>query len=204
MRLLPAFLLAVISSINVFATDTTCVDISQVSHVKTLYKFVSSAYIGFDENLQANYHHIKFKPGLIHDGTIPPAYVSRKAVMRFSVCNNADTAASVWFFPGFYFWDVDLYRTNGPGLERIADQKPAVRNNLSYRLIALGPHQTDTIIAELRIVKTHINALRPRLVNLNRLSSFVSDVRSSHETNNIVTFLFSGLLLMMILFSMAN
>jgi signal transduction histidine kinase len=204
MRLLSAFLLVIVSSINVFAGDTTCVDISQVNHVKTLYKVVSSAYIGLDEKLEVNYNNINFKPGLIHDGTIPPAYVSRKALMRFSICNNADTAVSVWFFPGFYFWDVDLYRINGSGLERIADQKPALKNNLSYRLITVGPHETDTIIAELSIVKTHINALRPRLVNFTRLNSFVSDVRSGHEANNIVTFLFSGLLLMMILFSLAN
>ena len=79
-----------------------------------------------------------------------------------------------------------------------------MQDNVGYRQITLNGKDSASFYAELKLVKTHINTMRPRIIHANRVESFIKDMQDANSIDNTITYLFSGLLLMMILFSLAN
>jgi signal transduction histidine kinase len=189
---------------NSDTTSTPCIDISKISYVRVISRLSYSTFIGKDQSLEKTYASLSFKKGMVHSGPIPPNDVTKKAIIRFTVCNSADSTVSIWFFPGFFYWNSTFYRQDANGLIKLPATSPPTKDNLSYQLLTLVAHDSAIIYAELDQIKTYINSMRPRLVHHQRLESFITDLQASHNDANMVTFLFSGLLLMMILFSIAN
>lgn len=181
------------------------IDISTVKLVKSLSKDVTSAYFRHDEEVSVqNVKNKLFSPGVIHKRTVPNPYVTQKAVLQFSLCNSADTATGIYFFPGFYYRSINLYRLEQDKLLRIPRVLPDNPDSIGYRYILLAAHDSVTIFAELVFIKTYINTLRPRLINKEYFNSFVNDLHSTHNESELMTYIFCGLLLMMILYSIAN
>jgi signal transduction histidine kinase len=190
---------------QVDSLNNKCIDISKIRLVKSISRYVSVAYFSEKADLPVFYSSsLQFTPGIIYTKTIPTDIVTKKAVLRFHLCNSADTATGVYFFPGFYYRYIRLYRLRNDKLEEIPRKLPDNPDSIGYRFIALPAHDTATIFAELGFLKTYVNTLRPRLINPEYESSFVTDLHSAHNESELMTYVFCGLLLMMILFSMAN
>lgn len=185
-------------------TLADCIDIKKIALSENIKQKIGFAYIEPKTSLTAAYDTLQFNKGPIHKNFVPEAYVTKKAVLRFNICNTADTAQSVWFFPAFYYWDVKLFRLDRGRLKEIPSILPVTPKEISYRLISLAPHDSATIIAELVFVRTHLNKINPALISTGYLASYVKDLDSTNMESKIITYLFCGLLLMMILFSLAN
>lgn len=183
---------------------TGCIDISKITLSEGIGKKIGFAYIAPGESLTKVYDSLVFNNGPIHKNFIPETYVTKKAVLRFTICNTADTAMSVWFFPGLYYWSSQLYQLQGTQLKGIPSILPVHLKEISYRLVSLAAHDSATLIAELTFVRTHLNKIRPSLINPAYLASYVKDLDSTNMESKIITYLFCGLLLMMILFSLAS
>jgi signal transduction histidine kinase len=189
------------------AQDTAAgpsIDISKIGYVRYMSAFASSATISKKESLANALPGLSFKKGMLYPGNVPSPAVTKKAIIRFRLRNSADSAVSVWFFPGFYYWDAILYRQQGNSLQPLPKVAPPIVDNMAYRKITLAAHDSAVFFAELHFVRTYINTMRPRLVHEQRVEVFMSNVRADHEPANMATYLFCGLLLMMILFSIAN
>jgi signal transduction histidine kinase len=183
---------------------TTCIDFNKITLADNIEEKIGVAYIEPGASLTEIYDSLVFNQGAIHKNFIPEGYVTKKAVLRFNICNTADTIRSGWFFPGLYYWDIQLFRLRGTQLEKIPPVLPRNPKEISYRLISLAPHDSITIVAELTLVRTHLNRIRPSIINPDYLVSFVKDLDSTNMQSKIITYLFCGLLLMMILFSLAS
>ncbi|MBK5270546.1 MAG: hypothetical protein JJE22_05990, partial [Bacteroidia bacterium] len=179
-------------------------DISKIGLKKEIVKTISSIYINKNQNPEKDFASLHFTPGLKHKGSIPNNFVTKKILLKFNVSNSADSTVSVYFFPGFYYWNIRLYQQEGNNLKRIPSVLPKNNDSIGYRLISLHAHDSATVIAELSFVKTYINVIRPRLINSDFLNSYVADLHITHSDIDLVTYVFCGLLLMMILFSIAN
>jgi signal transduction histidine kinase len=186
------------------SSSIPCIDISKIGYGQRISSQAWSGFISHTDSLATNFSQLAFKKGMVHKTTVPPIDVTRKAILRFSICNTSDTASSIWFFPGFFYQSIKLYKQEKENLVAIPVIIPEIKDNHGYRLITLPAHDSATIFAELKLVRTHINSMRPRLIHADRIDAFIKDIQADHRTNNMVTFVFSGLLLMMILFSMAN
>ena len=211
MKRLTHYLLLIISylllgAFHANAQDTVhnCIDVSKITYSQRIAPKASSTLIKKTESLVEKAKGLKLQPGLVHTSTVPPRDVAKKAIIRFAVSNSADSLVNVWFFPGFFFEEIHLYREQPGGLSLIPPVAPQVKDNLGYRQISVNPHDSFVVYAELEFVRTHINIIRPRLIHADRIATFSKDVRADHWDTNVATFLFSGLLLMMILFSMAT
>jgi signal transduction histidine kinase len=181
------------------------IDINKVKLVKSISRYVYTAYSDQKKlPLPAFYSTLQFTPGVTHVKTIPNDFVTKRAILRFNLCNSSDTSLSVYFFPGFYYRKIQLYRLRNERLEAIPRQLPDDPDSIGYRLIPLGAHDSATIFAELGFVKTYVNTMRPRLITPEYQSSFAVNQHSAHNDSELMTYVFCGLLLMMILFSMAN
>jgi signal transduction histidine kinase len=183
---------------------TGSIDISKITLSESIREKISFAYMGSDESLRDVYDSLVFNDGPIHKNFIPEKYVTKKAVLRFTICNTADTARSVWFFPGLYYWNTQLYQLQGTQLKTVPSILPVHLKEISYRLITLKAHDSATLIAELTFVRTHLNKIVPTLIHPAYLASYVKDQDSTNMESKIITYLFCGLLLMMILFSLAS
>jgi len=180
------------------------VDISKIALSERIEKNIGFSYLDNKAMLPETYHSLTFNTGAIHKRQIPDKFVTKKAILRFNICNGSDSAKSIWFFPGLYYWDSQLYDLEGDTLKKIPSILPDQPKEISYRYITLPAHDSATIIAELRFVRTHLNSIRPILISPGYLASFIKDLDSTNMESKIVTYLFCGLLLMMILFSLAS
>lgn len=179
-------------------------DISRVLFVKPLMQQVSTSFVDDKRNLSQNFSRIIFKPGTIYKGAIPNSQVTRRIVIKFNVCNTADTTVHICFFPGFYYNYIQLYRLEGTALLKLPNEMPPIPDSIGFRMFSIAAGDSTTLVAELGVIKTYINTIRPRLVNASQTGIFISSLRSDHTRIQLVTYVFCGLLLMMILFSMAN
>ncbi len=180
------------------------IDISKIVLSKDIKKKIDFAYIEPHDLLTGKYNSLVFNKGVIHKGLIPQEYVTKKAILRFNLSNTADSAQSIWFFPGLYYWDSKLYQAEGGQLKTIPSILPVYPKEISYRSITLAPHDSVTIVAELTFVKTHLNSIGPTLISPGFLRSYVKNLDSTNMEMKIITYLFCGLLLMMILFSLIS
>jgi len=185
-------------------TLPACIAINKIALSEDIKQKIGFAYIEPKTALPAIYDTLQFNKGPIHNNFIPEGHVTQKAVLRFNICNTADTSQSTWFFPGLYYWDIQLFRLNKGKLEKITSVLPVTTKEISYRLITLAPHDSATIVAELTLVRTHLNRIRPSLISPGYLPSFIQDLDSTNMESKVITYLFCGLLLMMILFSLAS
>lgn len=205
-KFLILFIFSVITCCRLPAQDTinpTCFDISRINLAAVINKQVTLSYIDRHTALPATYNSLDFKD-TIPNGFIPNKLVTKKAILRFTLCNGADTAGSVWFFPGFYFWNVQLYEVKAGQLVNIESVLPQIDDEMSFRKISVPRHGSITIVAELIIAKTFLNRYRLSIIHPDYLPAFISELQSARKQANLITFLFCGLLLMMILYSLAN
>lgn len=179
-------------------------DISKVLFEQRFEKTISSAYIKSKDDLTTIYPSLQFTAGLKHKGPVPNEFVTQKVILKFNAYNSADTVVSIYFFPGFYFQDIFLYRIENNSLKTIPPVLPDIRDSVGYRLFSLAGKDSATFLVEMTFVKTYNNVVKPRLVNVGYLPAFIVEVRSNYNQNNLITYVFCGLMLMMILFSIAN
>jgi len=200
--LLLLFVCAISNSQDSLLKNAT--DISKITIAKPISNAVSSAVIEKEENVENIYPGIQFTEGVKFKRAVPDKYVTKKIVLKFKLTNSADSSVSIYFMPGFYFDNINLFFVNGDKLTRIPRELPDSPDSIGFRKIKLNANETTTVVAELSMIKTYIVTIRPRLIHVDNTEAFVAQIRSTHNNENLITYIFCGLLLMMILFSIAN
>lgn len=180
-------------------TDISQITLNRVADTRE-YDF---AYADPNTPLSDVYDSLAFRQA-VRKKAIPVQYVTQKAIVRFYVCNTADTSMGVWFFPGIYFRDIQLYKAAGHQLSAIPPVRPQNKDGMSYRYLSLPAHDSALIIAELHPIRTYLNRIEPQLISARYLDSFVIAFHASNPNANLITYVFCGLLLMMILYSLSN
>lgn len=151
----------------------------------------------------------EYSPGLIAEEPMPsvrisPKEVSKKIITEFTLYHTGDTAAKFYFFPGTFFSDTRLYKIENGRVDPLPSIAPDHKDSVSFRLIAVPPHDTVKLMAEIIQVKTYNNIFRPRIINSLYLSSLMADLPAIKKSEAVFTYFFCGLLMMMVLFSLAN
>ena len=90
-------------------------DISKVVVEEKIQNTVSSYFTDDKTSLSQIIFKAPFKPGVQQTGFIPNNIVTKRIILKFNICNSADSAISVFFCPGFYFDKITLYRLKQEG-----------------------------------------------------------------------------------------
>jgi signal transduction histidine kinase len=178
------------------------IDIGKISLNSHLSQTIVGSYISPESSAAKEYPHLDFNKKSIR-GLISSRHVTDKALIRFQITNSADTAKSIWFFPGFYFWHIQLYLDNDGLLQPLPSILPTNADSIGYRLISLAAHDSAIIVAELGAARTYLNRITPQLISTDFLPLFIAWRHGTTSRMNLITYIFCGLLLMMILYSMA-
>jgi two-component system, NarL family, sensor histidine kinase DesK len=184
--------------------DSSVINLNKVATYKMIRDETQVAFLSSDAALDTSYFNLKFQNGSLFKKDVPAKFINHKLILRFYLANEADVTDSVWFFPGFYFSAIQLYRLSGNQLIKIPNREPDFSDSMGYRLITLVPHDSSIFLAELHFVKTYTNNIKPRIIQKPYFSAFLFELSSTNFYVNMITYIFCGLLLMMILFSGAN
>lgn len=204
----PVYLLVLLLSFScshLRAQDTiqlTYFNIDEVHLKKRLGENYASAYMERNANLQQEYSRLKFQRSAFHKDLIPDKYVTKKAIVRFNIRNNDDTLCSIVFYPGYYYDNINLFQLKANQLLPLPTILPENSNETSYRFIPMPAHDSATIVAEMTFVRTYSNSMRPQLIQPEYLTSFINDLYTNNKNLKIFTYLFCGLLMMMIMYSL--
>src|SRR6266446_10010885 len=136
-------LILLCSTCKLFCQDTSLnyIDISQAKYVDTLRDQIATAYVSPALSIEKKYNQFDFQIGRKFR-TIPPDLVAKKVIGKFKIANSSDSERSVYFFPGFYFDDISLFRQTDHGLVELPRILPEKSDSLGYRLIVLPPHDS--------------------------------------------------------------
>jgi signal transduction histidine kinase len=133
---------------------------------------------------------------------ITPKLVQKDFFLKFAVTNQADTIIDFYFSPGIYFEEIKLYQLDQSGKGVAALNRYPDEIN-GFKKMELGSHQAATYFVKLKFIRTTTNTFTPVLVRDYYKNSYIITYQNSDRSGNIITFVFSGILLMMIFYSIA-
>ena len=132
---------------------------------------------------------------------VPASLVSKKMFVLFSLRNESGALKKLYFFPGVSYACITLYKKEGE--HKWTALKDMSRDD-GYQPVEINTGQTHTYIAALQFTRTRFNRLVPQLITAPYLPVYQ---RTQYFTNIyflLFGYLFSGIILMMTFFSLAN
>ena len=184
--------------------DTVAIDLATISDTTNIISGTQMFIDSSDELSPIQALENKFVPladlkrrRRILPGMIPYAYF-----LKFNVANSADTAISVYFYPGALYETINLYYVSEPGnkLVPIID----LGKRAGFNKITLGHGQRATVLVYLKFVKSETAFIATHLVSSRFIDNYILLMRSTRPEIRVFGYVLSGVLLMMILFMATN
>jgi signal transduction histidine kinase len=121
--------------------------------------------------------------------------------LKFDLYNKSDTSDIIYFFPGISFSEIRLFKlTANNNLTQIKD----LSFKDGYQPLEITPKDKLSFLVLLRFTRTPFNRLTPQIIKRAYLGKYQTNLYYSNMPLLMVGYLFSGIILMMSVFSMAN
>jgi hypothetical protein len=137
--------------------DSAWVDIGSVRLSRDIRDRAPAVFLPPGGSLRDLYTPQLFQNAVQPGHFLRPKYVTHTLVLRFHLFNSADSTVGVWFFPGFSYWEINLYKLDNDLLVKVPRRLPRCRDSIGYRYLSLPAHDSGTYFAEMIPVKTHLN-----------------------------------------------
>ena len=135
---------------------------------------------------------------------VPPSIIENELLLKITLLNRSDSLEAVYFYPGAYFTKIDLFKVTSQGnAELVSPRETDAENRAGFRLLQLLPHDSNTYIARLQFLRTSATMFYPAIVKHDFIKSFLTDKIHYKEKVNLITYVASGVMLMMIFYSIA-
>jgi signal transduction histidine kinase len=138
--------------------------------------------------------------------SLPTNYIEKDIFERFTLTNSSDSVRSVFFLPGFYCKDIRLFSADSGNLSAppvLIPDTSNLKKPLGARLITLQPHETRTFYCRFNFMRSNVNNIIPRLIEKDYFRQWRSSIFDGDYLLNTITYVATGILLMMIFYSLA-
>ena len=192
---------------TLFAQDTNyvAIDVAKTRFVDTLNRY---AYLTTTKKNEITKDEI---PSLPFPDTgrllrsVPDEFMERDCFLKFMLYNTSDSLRKVFFLPAFYLKSLQVYqRTAGTNDMLQSVIFPAGLAAFPKGvLLSIPADDTIEYYAKFQFVRTNVNNYIPRIIEPDYLQQFKTSIKDRDETLDQITFIASGLLLLMIFYSLA-
>ena len=134
---------------------------------------------------------------------VPTGIVSLPFYCRFVLENDADTTRRFYFFPGYYFRNISLFKDSAGTIVRLPEALPP-DGELGCRIFTALPHSVTPFFFKGNLIKANTNWMDPTIIEPAFLSTYFKILRFNTVQLGVITFVFCGILLMMIIYSLTN
>ncbi len=208
MRLLCAFICCLLfTRASGQEPDTTIIEVSELRYFDSVEKkcFLVNTPKGVvnDKDIPfLNYPSESNRKGMVND-----SLMEKDCFIKFTVRNSSDTIRQLYFVPGYYLKSLKLYKASPSNIKASFRELPSDTDNLKIfkdcGLITVAPHETAVYYARFNFVRTYANSYIPRIIEKEFLWSWVMMMKTRDGFLNIITYVASGIMLLMIFYSLA-
>lgn len=195
--------------------DSVAEDVIQTQQIKNSLSLKNKARYSITELKKEEISAIPFerlifkeKDSVLKSHIISPSVVDKDLFVSFKILSNSDTLERFYFHPGYFYKTIWVFKKQGDGrYERIRFGDQPFREEArseGYREVLVEPHQLNEYIVYLHCVRTSVNVLEPKLVAAAHVPVMISLARYQGGDLMVVGYVFSGLLLLMVLYSFTN
>ncbi len=192
---------------NLLSSDTAIVDVARVRYLGLINRQVHLLALGSGASRRDSLPDMSGAPLLSPALTrnVSTEMVEKTLYLQFPLVNSADTAVTVYFFPGVYFTRLELFRSadKHAGAIPVHSLQCTGPTDSGFLPIRLGPGEKAWFLTRMRLARTPVNSITPQIVEKDFMSNFRIRLLSRKESINLITYLTSGILLMMIFYSLA-
>jgi signal transduction histidine kinase len=188
-----------------------CLAISFRTNAQTNPSRIDIAKIQFSVSLR---NHVFFEnlssltvdsliPNLKFKLSLPSKEIEKRICIKLSLQNSSDSIQQIYFSPGFYFNDVRIIKINPdqPHKMALVEKNNADENfNAGFILLTLQPRESADFFLVPAQLKQGIISISPHIVNKSFIDFY--KINLSNKPINLVTYLVTGVLLMMIFYSL--
>jgi signal transduction histidine kinase len=136
-----------------------------------------------------------------HINSIPGHLVTYPIYVAFKLKNSSARSINLYYYPGRLYSSLSLYETTAMGILRPLDFSD---KGSGYIHLTILPDQTITYVVRLEFCKKIFNTITSELVTKSFLPYFKMEVDKTLNDQKTVGFILSGILLMMVLFTLVN
>lgn len=154
--------------------------------------------------------YLAFRPDIVRRfyPQYPPSaeLMEKDNYLRFALYNGSDSIKKVFFLPAFYCRDISLFKFSAEDPAGQFQLKPTGEECPKFpgcQLIVLQPRERAVYYCRFNFVRTNINIFTPYLIETDYLNEWITRKRDLDYSLDIVTYVASGVMLMMIFYSLA-
>jgi signal transduction histidine kinase len=132
---------------------------------------------------------------------IPTDWITKRVYLKLQLSNSAGQADSIYFLPGISFRSIKVFEVTGEQqLKPVKDES----RGTGYQPLLIPAGAKQTYLAELHFTKYIFTYLNPQLIKSSYLDKYKKIQYYRNAPMQMAGFVISGILLMMVIFSMAN
>jgi len=138
---------------------------------------------------------------------VPARIMEENLILRFYIENDLEVKKDVYFTPGFYYRNMVIYKGHPDSMTTTFRALPdSVTKSKLYpggRTISLYPGEKAIFYASFNFIRTNANNYTPALVEKDFLKHWIQTQKIRAEPLDIISYVISGILLLMIFYSLA-
>ncbi len=189
--------------------DTTWLDVSTIRFQMLFSDFCSFSEtprkkITAEEIANLEYKNDSFRR--FHP-VVPMHLMERNFVMRFKLVNRSAVKEEIYFTPGYYFRNLVIFKADSADVNGTIRLIPdSIIRSITYpaaKFLKLEPGEKAVYFASFNFIRTNANNFSPYLIERDYLRSWMKNVKHRDPVVDIITYIISGILLLMIFYSLA-
>ena len=190
-------------------SDTNWLDVSTVRFEKVIDRYCNYSETPRKINTPEEIASLTYRKDSFrrfHPG-VPMYLMERNFVIRFKLINRSAVTEKFYFTPGYYFRNLVIYKADSGNINATIRKIPdSITRNSIYpgaKLLKLEPGEKAVYYASINFIRTNANNFLPYIIEKDYLPSWKKYVKHRDPVVDIITYIISGILLLMIFYSLA-
>lgn len=189
--------------------DSTVIDVAKIRFQKIISKQCLFSITAKNEINDTTITLLPFTSGpfLKNTSTVSSSYIEKDIYFKFTLCNSSDSAKPIYFMPSRYCKNISLFQAE-PGnisetFRKIPDSLVRSQRFAGCKVLTIPSKDTLVFFTRFQFLRTNVNVFSPRLIELDYLNQALRDMKQKYPMLDIITYIASGILLLMIFYSLA-